>query len=133
MAVKDAIQQVAQAFEAIGTLILVLGLGWSVVLGVRSRLSAGGLQGLKTLRVTFGRALLLGLEILVAAGIIHTVAVAPTLKNVAALGLIVLIRTFLSFSLQIEVEGSPPWRHQQGDGGKSSQPQATEPGQHEDR
>jgi hypothetical protein len=53
--------------------------------------------------------LLLALEILVAADLIRTVAVAPTLVNVAVLGLIVLIRTFLSFSLQIEIDGVPPW------------------------
>ncbi|MFM8893879.1 MAG: DUF1622 domain-containing protein, partial [Actinomycetales bacterium] len=52
----------------------------------------------------------LGLEILVAGDLIRTVAVAPTLDNVLVLGLIVLIRTFLSFSLEIEIEGVPPWR-----------------------
>jgi len=62
------------------------------------------------LRETFGGVLLLGLEILVAADLIRTVAVAPTLENVGVLGLIVLIRTFLSFSLEIEIEGVPPWR-----------------------
>jgi uncharacterized membrane protein len=62
------------------------------------------------LRETFGGFLLLGLEILVAADLIRTVAVAPTLQNVLVLGLIVLIRTFLSFSLQVEIEGKPPWR-----------------------
>ena len=54
--------------------------------------------------------MLFALEILVAADLIRTVAVAPTLANVAVLGLIVLIRTFLSFSLEIEIEGVPPWR-----------------------
>ena len=55
-------------------------------------------------------AILLGLEILVAGDLIRTVAVAPTLDNVIVLGLIVLIRTFLSFSLEIEIDGVPPWR-----------------------
>lgn len=58
----------------------------------------------------FGGALLLALEVLVAADLIRTVAVAPTLDNVAVLALIVLIRTFLSFSLEIEIEGVAPWR-----------------------
>jgi hypothetical protein len=62
------------------------------------------------LRETFGGALLLGLEILVAADLIRTVAVSPTLQSVTVLALIVLIRTFLSFSLQIEIDGVPPWR-----------------------
>ena len=52
----------------------------------------------------------LGLEILVAADLVRTVAVEPTVENVAILGLIVLIRTFLSFSLEIEIDGIPPWR-----------------------
>jgi hypothetical protein len=54
--------------------------------------------------------LLLGIEVLVAADIILTVAVDSSLQSVAILGLIVLIRTFLSFSLEIEIEGVPPWR-----------------------
>ena len=53
----------------------------------------------------FGRSILLGIEILVAADLIRTVAVDPTLENVLVLGLIVLIRTFLSFSLEIEMDG----------------------------
>jgi hypothetical protein len=54
--------------------------------------------------------LLLGLEVLVAADLLRTVAVAPTLDNVLVLGLIVVIRTFLSFSLEAEIEGVAPWR-----------------------
>lgn len=60
-------------------------------------------------RQDLGRAILLGLEFLIAGDIIRTVAVAPTLQNVLVLGLIVLIRTFLSFSLQLEIEGKLPW------------------------
>ena len=62
------------------------------------------------LRQAFGGTLLLGLEVLVAADLIRTVAVAPTLQNVYVLGLIVVIRTFLSFSLETEIEGVWPWR-----------------------
>ena len=69
-----------------------------------------GRAGYQTLRETFGGVLLLGLEVLVAADLIRTVAVEPTVMNVAILGMIVLIRTFLSFSLEIEIEGVPPWR-----------------------
>jgi len=57
-----------------------------------------------------GRALLLSLEILVAADVIRTVALEPTLANVSVLGLLVLIRTFLSWSLVVEIEGHWPWR-----------------------
>ena len=62
------------------------------------------------LKVRLGRALLLGLEILVAADIIRTVALEATLQSVAVLGLLVLIRTFLSWSLVVEMEGHWPWR-----------------------
>src|SRR5207248_8561476 len=57
-----------------------------------------------------GRAIWLGLEFLIAGDLIRTVVVAPTMQNVAVLGLIVLIRTFLSLSLQLEIEGKLPWQ-----------------------
>jgi Predicted membrane protein len=61
-------------------------------------------------RQDIGRAILLGLEFLIAGDIIRTVVVAPTIQNVLVLGLIVLIRTFLSLSLQLEIEGRLPWQ-----------------------
>ena len=63
-------------------------------------------------RQDIGRAILLGLEFLIAGDIIRTVVVAPTIQNVLVLGLIVLIRTFLSMSLQLEIEGKLPWRRE---------------------
>jgi uncharacterized membrane protein len=70
-------------------------------------------------RQDVGRAILLGLEFLIAGDIIRTVVVAPTLLNVLVLGLIVLIRTFLSLSLQLEIEGKLPWQREatRGDNG----------------
>ena len=59
---------------------------------------------------SLGRSLLLGLEILVAADVVRTVALEPTLQNVAALGLLVVVRTFLSWSLVVEIEGRWPWQ-----------------------
>jgi uncharacterized membrane protein len=106
-----AMDHVAQAFEALGALILVVGVLWSVVLAVLAwRRPGTPRQAYNALRQAFGGTLLLALEILVAADLIRTVAVAPTLDNVLVLGLIVLIRTFLSFSLEIEIEGVVPWR-----------------------
>lgn len=68
-------------------------------------------RGRERVLVRGGRGhLLLGLEILVAADLVRTIAIAPTLDNVFTLGLIVLIRTFLSFSLETEISGMPPWR-----------------------
>lgn len=103
-------EHVAQGFDALGAGVLVAGLLWSLVLAVRIWRRGGGRRAYRALRETFGGVLLLSLEILVAADLIRTVAVAPTLTNVAVLGLIVLIRTFLSFSLQVEIDGAPPWR-----------------------
>jgi len=102
---------VAQGFEALGAVILVVGVIWSFVLAlVATRRFGWSAQVYLVLRQAFGGTLLLGLEVLVAADLIRTVAVAPTLDNVLVLGLIVVIRTFLSFSLETEIEGVPPWR-----------------------
>ncbi len=104
-------EQAARAFEALGALILVLGFVWSLALaGSAWRRTSDGKTGFVTLRQSFGAALLLALEVLVAADLIRTVAVAPTLENVVVLGLIVLIRTVLSFSLEVEIDGVLPWR-----------------------
>jgi len=67
-------------------------------------------------RQDVGRAILLGLEFLIAGDIIRTVVVAPTLQNVVVLGMIVLIRTFLSLSLQLEIEGKLPWQREASHG-----------------
>ena len=102
---------VAQGFEALGAAILVAGVIWSFVLAaVAVRRSGWSARTYLVLRQAFGGTLLLGVEVLVAADLVHTVAVAPTLDNVLVLGLIVVIRTFLSFSLETEIEGVAPWR-----------------------
>ena len=106
-----AMTHVAQGFEVLGVLALVVGVVWSVVLAVLAwRRSGTAEQALLALRRAFGASLLLGLEVLVAADLIRTIAVAPTVDNVLVLGLIVLIRTFLSFSLETEIDGVLPWR-----------------------
>jgi uncharacterized membrane protein len=77
--------------------------------GGRSHDAPSGDEVFRAYRRRLGRAILLGLEVLVAADIIRTVAISPTFENVAVLGLIVLIRTFLSFSLEVEIDGRWPW------------------------
>ena len=102
---------VAQGFEALGVAILAVGVIWSFVLAVvAGRRSGWSAKTYLVLRQAFGGTLLLGLEVLVAADLVRTVAVAPTLDNVLVLGLIVVIRTVLSFSLETEIEGVAPWR-----------------------
>jgi len=110
MTFTEVMDHVAQAFEALGVLVLGLGTLWSFLLaGLAWRRSGHAGQAYGTLRQALGGTLLLGLEILIAADLVRTVAVAPTLDNVLSLGLIVLIRTFLSITLEIEVTGMPPW------------------------
>ncbi len=107
----QAMLVVAQVFEIIAAGVLMVGLFFAAFVSLRLWLrSRSGDAAYKLMRQTFGGVLLLSLEILVAGDLIRTVAVAPTLDNVIVLGLIVLIRTFLSFSLEIEIDGVPPWR-----------------------
>ena len=102
---------IAQVFEIIAAAVLVLGLILAIVLAARAwSRTKNGPEAYRVIRQTFGGVILLGLEVLVAGDLIRTVAIAPTLQNVLVLGLIVLIRTFLSFSLEIEIDGVPPWR-----------------------
>ena len=97
--------------DGIGVAVLVAGLFLAAFLALRTWNKTGdGSKAYTVLRRTLGGAILAGLEVLVAGDLIRTVAVDPTLDNVIILGIIVLIRTFLSFSLEIEIEGTLPWR-----------------------
>ena len=106
---RDYIEFIAKIIESLGVIIIAAGSFFFifrfVVLFFRGRE-----KSFKTLRMELGKAILLGLEILVAADIIATVSTEPTMNSVLVLGLIVLIRTFLSFSLQAELEGKFPWQ-----------------------
>ena len=73
-------------------------------------LSHAPAEAYRAYRVTLGKALLVGLEILVAADVIRTVALEPSFENVAILGMLVVIRTFLGWSLVVEIEGRWPWQ-----------------------
>lgn len=110
MSFEEVMEDVARAFEAFGVAVLVVGIAWGFVRAARERMGGDGVDVYQRLRSFVGRTILLGLEILVAADLIRTVAVDPSLENVAVLGIIVLIRTLLSFSLEIEIEGRLPWR-----------------------
>jgi uncharacterized membrane protein len=97
--------------DGIGVAVLIAGLFLSAILALRAwRKTGDGTKAYTVLRRTLGGAILAGLEVLVAGDLIRTVAVDPTLDNVLILGIIVLIRTFLSFSLEIEIEGTLPWK-----------------------
>lgn len=98
-------------FETAGIAVIVAGsLYASAVFVLAVGRPAARDMALRKYRQGLGKAILLGLELLVAADIINTVGVDPSLRSVAVLGGVVLIRTFLSFSLEVEIEGTWPWR-----------------------
>ena len=99
----------ATMFEAGGTAAMCVGAVVSLGLALRDR-AGGGRVVYRNFRRRLGRAIILGLELLVAADILRTISAEPTLRQVIVLGLIVGIRTFLSFSLEIELEGRLPWQ-----------------------
>lgn len=103
------IEAVGQAVDAAGVIVIVIGVALATISGVK-RLSGSKTDAYSRFRRLLGRSILLGLELLVAADIIRTVAVAPTLDSVAVLAAIVLIRTFLSWSLELEISGAWPWQ-----------------------
>ncbi len=108
MGFENVMEDVARVFEAVGVGVLVLGGIWAFIKAIGNwRKKRDVYTGI---RKDFGRALLLGLEILVAADIVKTVSVATTLDNVVILGILVLVRTLLSFSLDVEIDGVAPWR-----------------------
>ena len=106
---RELMDWIGMAIDAIGVLLIVFGAliaTWRFLF----RRQEGQAKSYQVYRQDLGRAILLGLEFLVAGDIIRTVVVSPTLDNVVVLGLIVLIRTFLSMALQLEVEGRWPWQ-----------------------
>lgn len=108
--------------ETVGKTVDVAGVA-AIVVGIviaSARAAVDGTRGgfgrdlYRSYRQRIGRSILLGLELLVAADIIRTVAVEPTFTSVGVLALIVLVRTFLSFTLELELSGRWPWQHRDG-------------------
>lgn len=97
------------AIEAVGVFIIVLGSCICSAVFVRTFRQLPEGVAYRTYRRQLGRSIILGLEFLIAGDIIQTVVVADTLENIAVLGLIILIRSFLSVTLHLEVEGRWPW------------------------
>ncbi len=110
MDISVLIEGVAVVLEVCGVGALVAGGVYAVYRAATGYVHGRGGRLFAAFRQDLGRSILLGLEILIAADIVRTVAIGPTLDAVLALGLIVLVRTFLSFSLEIELEGRLPWQ-----------------------
>jgi uncharacterized membrane protein len=116
-ALDRVIESIGTAVEIGGVLMLVLTAVVATLLLFRDWRREGGFApAYKGYRRNLGRGILLGLEFLVIGDIIGTVAVEPSFENLGVLALIVLIRTFLSFSLEVEIEGRLPWRTAEQEG-----------------
>jgi uncharacterized membrane protein len=119
--VEGFVDNVALGLELIGVLVLVVGIIWSgirYVLVVRAEATQSAYAHF---RRTIARSILLSLELLVAADIVHTVATTPSFESLGVLGLLILIRTFLSIEMEMEIDGHWPWqRTQLGTGERAS-------------
>jgi uncharacterized membrane protein len=113
--VRGALEAVGLGVDALGVAVIVLAIALAGASFVR-RLSAAVPfeSSYHQLRLAIGRGVLIGLELLVAGDIIRTVAIAPTFTSVGVLAIIVAIRTFLSFSLEVELTGRWPWQQRPG-------------------
>ncbi|WP_299156236.1 DUF1622 domain-containing protein [uncultured Christiangramia sp.] len=106
------IEYAAKFIEITGVAVILLGTIVALFKYILAK-QGDGIRSYKLLRQELGKAILLGLEILVAADIIATVVTKPTLDEVISLGIIVLIRTFLSLSIELEIEGRFPWQRKE--------------------
>ena len=106
-AVSHAIRLVGTCIEIFGVFIIVAGIVWSTYHSVHRRLDQGLYDQYK---IHIGRSLLLGLEVLVAADIVKTIAIELTFTSLGLLAGLVVVRTFLSWTLVLEIEGRGPWQ-----------------------
>lgn len=124
MDIKYTVELVGSAFELAGVAVLALG---SVFAFVRFLVfpfrSHDSTLAYRHLRLYLGRSIMIGLELLIAADIIHSVAVDPTIATVGVLGLIVLVRTFLSWSIDVEINGEWPWQRSRFHKGEAPGPE----------
>jgi uncharacterized membrane protein len=110
MEIESIMDGFGRAVDAAGVLAIVIGALVATLLAAMALLRSRDGSIYTSYRERLGRSILLGLELLVAADIIRTVAVTPTFESVGVLALIVLIRTFLSFTLELEMTGRWPWQ-----------------------
>ena len=106
---------VVQGFEVVGVAVLAIGSFTALAIAAIAISRGSFADAYEGARHNIGRAILLGLEILIIADIVETITVEPTVDSALILGVIVLVRTFLSFSLEIELEGVVPWRRRAKD------------------
>ena len=111
MDIKHTVELIVTVFELVGIAVLVFGALLAFIRFIYSLVRfRDGPAAYRHLRLYLGRSIIVGLEILIAADIIRSVVVDPTFTSVGVLGLIVLVRTFLSWSLDVEINGEWPWQ-----------------------
>lgn len=111
MEFQQIIEAVVRFMDFVGVAVMVVGAVVSIPMAMRRPTPGTDNKSVyRSYRQLLGRSILLGLELLVAADIIRTVAITPTFESVGVLAIIVLIRTFLSFSLELEITGRWPWQ-----------------------
>jgi uncharacterized membrane protein len=110
MQFTEVISYAGYAIEGVGVFVVILGSIFSSVVYLRSFRQLPEGMAYQNFRRQLGRSIILGLEFLIAGDIIRTVVVDATLENVVVLGIIVIIRTFLSMTLHLEIEGRWPWQ-----------------------
>ena len=103
-------EHAVEAFELLGVAVLAIGAIVALLGAARAVFRGERTAAYEDLRQNIGRAILLGLEVLIIADIIETITIDTSLESATALALIVLVRTFLSFSLEVELDGVVPWR-----------------------
>lgn len=113
--IKIFIEYIARGIELTGIMTIVIGTALALIKFIFTLQNVQP-RSYKILRQELGKAILLGLEILVAGDIIATVVTEPTMERVLTLAVIVLIRTFLSLSMQVEIEGKFPWQRGKSEG-----------------
>ena len=109
-AILHGLHWTASAIELLGVLVIVCGVAASTVWSFGEMRQGEFAGAFRSYRANLGRGILLGLELLIAADIIGMVAIVPSFDRLGILAVIIVIRTFLSFSLQIEIEGRLPWQ-----------------------
>ena len=119
MSYEEVISNLVKGVEAVGAGIMVIGGLVFLVAFLRDAADTAKKQGsYDRLRRNLGRCILLGLEVLIVADIVRTIVVDPTFESVTVLGVIVLIRILLSFSLEVEIDGTWPWDRWRASGSK---------------
>lgn len=107
----ESIEGVGLAIDVIGVVVILVGIVWGLIAWVRDTVKNDGSCDIyQACRQRIGRSIVLGLEILVASDIIHTVAVEPTMMNAGVLAVLIVVRTFINWTLILDLEERWPWQ-----------------------